>query len=101
MVKDTIHKIYSLMASDKEVAAKLAAIKSPTEAVAILAEHNIQVSIEDLKEMIDSLSQDEIPVEMLDMVAGGGWVKDFFWGFCDGLRGAFNDAKDIFSQLFK
>lgn len=87
------------MASDEEVAAKLAGIKSPTEAVAILAEHDIHVSVEDLKEMVDSLSQDEIPVEMLDMVAGGGWVKDFFWGFCDGLRDSFNEVKGIISGL--
>lgn len=99
MVKENIKSIFSLMAANEDVAAKLAGISSPEEAIAILSENNINVSVDDLKEMVDALHGDEIPVEMLDMVAGGGKVVDFFWGFCDGLNDSFYRVKDVFTKI--
>lgn len=96
MIDEKVKSIYSLMAANEEVAAKLAAVKSPEEAATILAENNVIVSVEELEDIVDSVSKDELPAEMLDLVAGGGRVKDFFWGFCDGLREAFERVKDIF-----
>lgn len=99
MINKKIESIYHLMEVNEEVAAKLSSTASPADAVAILAEHNIDVTIEDLKEMVDIFSGEELPVEMLDLVAGGGKVRDFFWGFCDGLRESFMGLKDFFSGL--
>lgn len=96
MINEKVKSVYSLMAANEEVAAKLAAVKSPEEAVAILAENNVTVSVEELKELVNSVSKDELPAEMLDMVAGGGKAFDFFWGFCDGLRTAFERVQGVF-----
>lgn len=101
MVNEKIKAIYDLMASNEEIGAKLAAITSPAEAVAMLAEHGIQVTSDELKEMVIALKSEEIPVEMLELVAGGGKCSDFFWGFFDGLRDGWNDTKDFFKGLFK
>lgn len=100
MVNENVQSIYALMSANEEVAAKLASITSPEDAVAILGENGIHVTVDDLKVMVDILYGDEIPVEMLDLVAGGGKIRDFFWGFCDGLRGAFNEARDVIKSLF-
>lgn len=101
MTNATIISIYTLMQNDEEIGAKLAAIKNPEEAIAILAENGISVTADDLKDMITTLSADELPEELLDLVAGGGKVKDFFWGFFDGLNDGWNATKSFFSGLRK
>lgn len=98
---EIINSIYALMAANEEVGAKLAGIKSAEEAVAILAENGLNVTVEDLKEMLTVVRAEEIPVELLDLVAGGGKVKDFFWGFCDGLSEGWKETKEFFGGLFK
>lgn len=99
MINDKIKAIYDLMASNDEIGAKLAAIKSPEEAVTALAEHGISVSVEELKEMLIAMNGEELPVEMLELVAGGGKVMDFFWGFFDGLSEGWNNTKEFFGGL--
>lgn len=96
MINEKIKSIYTLMERDEEAAAKLAGIASPTEAVEILAGYGIAVTIDDLKELVNQVDGDELPVELLDMVSGGGKARDFFWGFCDGLRESFNQIKSLF-----
>lgn len=100
MINEIVQSIYTLMANNEDAATKLAGITSPTDAVAILAEYGINVTVDELREMINVLNSDEIPAEMLDLVAGGGKARDFFWGFCDGLRGAFNQAKDVIKSIW-
>lgn len=100
MTNEMIKSIYTLMQQNEEVASKLAGIKSATEAISILAENGITVTEEELKEMVTTLKGEEIPEELLDLVAGGGKVKDFFWGFCDGLADGWNATVDFFKGLF-
>lgn len=101
MTNDMIRSIYVLMQNDEEIGKKLAAVKSAKEAIAILAENNIAVTEDELKEMVSVLKAEEIPEELLDLVAGGGKFSDFLWGFCDGLVEGWNSTKEFFGGLFK
>ena len=99
MTNEMIKTIYALMQNNEEVGAKLAAIKNADEAIAILAENNITVTEEDLKAMLTVVSAEELPLELLDMVAGGGKCSDFLWGFFDGLNDGWKATKDFFGGI--
>jgi len=99
MINDMIKSINQLMLQNEEVASKLASIKSADEAIAILAENGITVTEDELKEMTGVVKADELPVELLEMVAGGGKVSDFLWGFFDGLADGWNETKEFFSGI--
>lgn len=89
-----ITEIYNLFQSNEEAAKRLSTITDPNEACKVLAEYGIEVSIEELAEIVTSMHSDEIPVELLDLVAGGGKAaRDFFRGFCDGVYEAISSLK--------
>lgn len=99
MVADNIKAISNLLENNEEAATKLKGATSVDEVVSVLNGYGVSVSEEDFNEIVSALTSEEIPVELLDLVAGGGF-RDFFWGFCDGLREGWDDTKNFFTGLF-
>ena len=97
MIIEKMKEIQALMANDEDAAEKLTNSKSREETVKVLSEYNIKLDDNDINELKQMLSSDEIPDELLELVAGGGF-RDWFWGFCDGLVEGWEKTKEFFTK---
>ena len=83
--------IMKLFSENEKAGEILKEAKSVEEAVDLLAQMGVEITVEEFKEMGKQLESDELSEDMLEFVAGGKgagkkvWkaVKDFFHGFFD------------------
>ena len=71
---------------NEEAEKLLKSAKTKEEAVAILAQFGVNVTVEEFVQIGKEVISDELSEDVLELVAGGSWrgfwngVKDFFWG---------------------
>lgn len=86
---DKISAIVKLFSENEQAEAALKAAKTKEEAVAILGQYGIEVTVEEFVQIGKEITSDELSEELLMLVSGGSWkgfwhgVKDFFQGFLD------------------
>ena len=100
MNADKIKEIEALLNSNDEAAEKIAGSESLDDVVAILAEYGIETTNEEFVEFAKQFSNGELSEDILELVAGGGKVRDFIWGVCDGINDGWNNTKKFFCGLF-
>lgn len=100
MTAEQIKKIETLL-DDPVIRDKISNSESLSDFVAILSEYGVDASEEDFMKFAEDFKSGELSDEMLELVAGGGKFKDFWWGFCDGLCDGWNSTKKFFCSLFK
>jgi len=88
-MKDKLEQIGKLFAENENAEATLKSAKTVEEAVALLKELGVDITVEEFKELGKEITSDELSEDMLAMVSGGSWkgfwrgVRDFFQGFLD------------------
>lgn len=74
MTQETIAKLGDVLANE-EIAKKITATETPEAAIAILAENGVEITVDELMEVIDSIkgsaATGELNEEALEGVAGG------------------------------
>ena len=87
---EKITQIMRLFEENEQAEAALKSAQTKEEAVAILGQYGIAITVEEFIQIGRELTSDELSEDMLALVAGGGFlkkawnaVKDFFHGFLD------------------
>lgn len=86
---EKISQIGRLFSENERAAEALRNTKTKEEAVAILGQYGIDITVEEFIEIAKEINSDELSEEMLMLVSGGSWsgfwrgVRDFFQGFLD------------------
>ena len=87
----TMKKLAEIM-NDEAANEKLEQAAGIEEVAAILNEYGVELTAEELQEIVAKASGEELTEENLDMVAGGGWLKKT-WGH---IKSALNGLLDGF-----
>ena len=88
-MESKLAQIAQLFAENEQAEALLKSAKTKEEAVAILAQFGVDVTVEEFTQIGKEVLSDELSEDVLELVAGGSWsgfwngVKDFFKGFAD------------------
>ena len=90
-MNNKLEQIVQLFADNENAEAQLKQAKTVEDAVAILAQYGIDLTVDEFKEIGREVTNDELSEDMLEFVSGGkgfwskAWrgVKDFFHGFLD------------------
>ena len=88
-MENKINQIVQLFAENDQAEAALSQAKTVDEAVALLVQYGVDITVEEFVKIGKEITSDELSEEMLMLVAGGSWkgfwkgVKDFFQGFLD------------------
>lgn len=93
--------IVNLVESNPEAKEALTGLTSIDEAVSILGQYGVQITIEEFAEYVKAMHSDEIPEELLEYVAGGGKFGDWVQGFFDGFYDSTKSFGDFFKSIFK
>jgi len=88
---DKLTQITKLFAENEQAEEALKNVQTKEEAIAVLAQYGIDVTVEEFVAIGKEVTSDELSEEMLMLVAGGGsWfksalrgIRDFFQGFLD------------------
>jgi len=84
-----LDQIVQLFAENPEAQEALNGAKTKEEAVAMLCQYGVDITVEEFVEIGKKITSDELTEDMLEYVAGGSWasfwrgVRDFFKGFAD------------------
>lgn len=84
-------QIARLFGENKDAEALLKDAKTKEEAVKLLAQFGVNITVEEFVQIGKEVLSDELSEDVLELVAGGSWagfwggVKDFFWGVLDAL----------------
>ena len=83
-------EIMKLFSENEQAESLLKQAKTKEEAVALLNELGVSITVEEFVQIGKEIMSDELSEDMLTLVAGGGFwgsvwkgVKDFFHGFLD------------------
>lgn len=88
-MQEKITQIVQLFAENEKAEAELKKAKTVDDAVALLAQYGVEMTVEEFIKIGKEITSDELSEEMLMLVAGGSWkgfwrgVRDFFQGFLD------------------
>ena len=87
---DKVSQFVQLFAENEDAAKALNSAKTKEEAVSILGQYGVDITVEEFVRIGKEITSDELSEDMLMLVSGGGWwgsfwggVKDFFQGFLD------------------
>lgn len=87
----TMKKLSKIM-QDEVANGKLENANGIEEIVAILNEYDVEVTVEELQQIVVNSTAGELTEEALEMVAGGNWLKKA-WGH---IKSALNGLLDGF-----
>ena len=82
-------QIARLFGENEQAEALLKSAKTKEEAVKLLGQFGVNVTVEEFVQIGKEVLSDELSEDVLELVAGGSWsgfwngVKDFFRGFLD------------------
>lgn len=86
---EKISQIVRLFSENENATEALKNTKTKEEAVAVLGQFGVEITVGEFIEIAKEINNDEISEEMLMLVSGGSWsgfwrgVRDFFQGFLD------------------
>ena len=93
--------IVKILETNDEARNALTGLTSVEEAVSILGQYGVQITVEEFAEYVKAMHADEIPEELLEYVAGGGKFWDFVQGFFDGFYDSTLGLLEGFTGLLK
>lgn len=88
MNTEKLNAIIKLVEGNPEAKEALDGLNNIDEAVSVLNRYGVEITAEEFAECVQAMHSDEIPEELLEYVAGGGKVRDWFQGFMDGFYDA-------------
>ena len=91
----TARKLAEVM-NDVEANEKLEHASGIEEIAAILNEYGVEITAAELKEIIVKSSGEELSLESLDQVAGGGWFKKTWNNIKGHIKSSLNGLFDGF-----
>lgn len=91
----TAKKLAEVM-NDAEANEKLECASGIEEIVSILNEYDVEITAAELEEILVKSSGEELSMESLDQVAGGGWFKKTWQNIRGHISSALNGLFDGF-----
>jgi len=88
-MESKLMQIVQVFSDNENAEETLRGAKTPEEAVALLGQFGVDISVDEFIQIAKEVSGEELSEDMLTLVAGGSWkgfwkgVKDFFKGFAD------------------
>lgn len=79
-------QVARVFAENEQAEALLKSAKTKEEAVAILAQFGVNVTVDEFVQIGTEVISDELSEDVLELVAGGSW-KGFWQGFVDFWHG--------------